>query len=651
MKLDNGTLQLTLDNAQTRVPQISRAMWSSNGKPVFINATTQQDLTAWLPEDLIPPENGEIAWRAIEHTAFLHAEATKELAHGLVVTWTVDLAREGSLFRTQIKLKNAGDSPHKVNWFPIWCDAWETKAESLTWWEALSFEAVTLPLNGPREVTLDSRLHSSDNRQSEGVNPYWLVKGSDSALYFGLDWCGGWRAELEAGPDRFDFKLLLPPEETQLTLAPGETMNGPAMMVTAADEADLPSNRATWMRQRAALAKRLYGGPDPSFPFAYNNWYTTRFDLSPDFLRRQIEAMEPYQFDFFVIDAGWYAGCGQWVPDPNKFAENEFENLLEEAGSKGADVGIWTCPQFVKAPEDALPPEIDQPGFYERFIDGHLLDLAGSGFDAFLLDHMAALRSRYGIDWWKYDQALFTEETRHGVMKNVTAFQNALLSVRKAHPDLFIENCQSGGRMINEFTTLVAQAHWIRDGGNTGPDHARSNFKEALGAIEFLPPWTAMRWTNNPDRNDPNDDAFTRRYCRSAMAGAWGLVADLAKIEARQRGIILQEVNHYRRLSELKMSCRYDIIPAQDGAPVAGVVFFDTAGTRAGILLLRWDTEGTIDWTIPLTGLNAPRKARIEDVDTGQKTEVDGPQLLENGLTVHFDPARQSALVFVEAFE
>ena len=663
MEFGNGTLGLTLEAPADSVPHIAAGTWSESGALLFEQASPVPSLADWWPAGLLPVgADGRVTGREVaadgwvrqDDALFLRAEAARALAGGLVATWVVELARQGTLFRLHVRLDNNSTESRSVQWFPLWSADWDLPAQSLTWWKPLSFQPVPLDLAKPRQVSLGSRLHSSDTQGSDDepwspANPYWQVDGPDASLYFGLEWCGGWRAELAAASRGIRFEVALPECETQLCLEAGESMAGPTMAVCAAAGADQRSRRVAWMAQRAVLGRALYNAPEPSFPFAYNHWYTTRFDLSAEFLERQVAAMAPYDFDYFVIDAGWYAGCGDWTPDADKFGEAEFEGILARARATGARTGIWTCPQFVRDPDDAGPVGVDEPGYYEGFIKGHLRDLAGGGFGAYLGGHVAELRRRYGADWWKYDQVLFAAQTRQGAMRNVTAFHQALLDVRRAHPELFLENCQSGGRMTNEFTTLVAQAHWLRDGGDTGEGHCRGNWSEALGALEFLPPWTAMRWTNNPDRNDPGDDEFTRRYCRSAMAGAWGLVADLSAIGDRQRAVILTEAAHYRRLNELKRDCRYDLVRAANGAPVAGAVFYDGAGTRAGILLLRWDGEGALDWSAPMDGLTAGSRYRVQDVDRGEQTVQSGAALRDRGLTIRFGPERTSALVFVEA--
>jgi hypothetical protein len=655
LDLSNGVIKLDLEVNAEGVPYIAEAVWCDGGESIFREAAPDRTIAAWTPPGLGNDKSGPAVWQQISASPWARAEACRGLAGGSMMTWVVELPPDSSMLRMHVRVHAiAASAPKPVEWFPVWTASWTIPGgvPSVRWWEALTFQREEKHLSADSEILLGSHVHSSDNNP-KGQNPYWVWPGKEGRLFFGVEWCGGWQAGMRrsAKNHAVDFWAWLPPEETQLLLQPGEAVDGPVLMVTATRETDDLGSRAAWMRQRAALGKLLYGGPAPWYPLAYNNWYTTRFDFNGDFLQRQADAMAPYGFDLFVVDAGWYKAVGEWEPDPAKFAPGQFESILNGVKNQGVKVGVWSCPQFVQGAPDHLPPNVDDPPFYRKFIDGYLLDYAGMDFTQFLLDHAAALRTRYGMDWWKYDQDFFVEKTRHGLMKNVIALQNALSAVRKAQPDLYLENCQSGGRMINEFTVLMTQNQWIRDGGNTGPDHARSNFREALGALEFMPPWTVNRWTNNPDRNDPEDDEFTRMYCRGAMAGTWGIVADLPKIPEGQRDIIVREAAHYRRLNALKTACRYEVLPADAKADAAGIVYYDAVGKHAALLLRRWNKKGPFDIEIPMGGLGAAERFRVEDVDLATPREAPATELRANGLKVAFDAARQSALVFVDVVE
>jgi hypothetical protein len=660
LTIANNAVELRLGLSDQGIPVIQVAVWKDTRTPILslLPDAGPSNLDDKVPRALQPTQNlvgrtsvcplNGTPWRLVDDALFIRAECERELAPGIRLTWIVELAKQGSIVRLHCRMKNGGAESCPVEWFPVWIARWKVPgAQAVRGWRALSFIPVERPIADLDGTSWGSRLHSSDTPDN-GMNPYWDVRGSQGHLYFGLEWCGGWRAELSGGVDTLGFKVFLPSNETQLVLAPGESIDGPVLMVTAIRDADEALARAEWMKQRAALAKDLYGGPPPSHPFTYNNWYTTRFNVDASFLKRQVDAMDPYKFDAFIVDAGWYKCVGDWTPNSSKFAAGEFEEILRSVKSKGALAGIWTCPQFVSASKDSLPPEVDQPPTYEKFIDGYLLDLAGCNFSRRLVEHVVMLREKYGAQWWKYDQLLFAAHTRQGVMRNVIAFQEALRAVRAKYPDLIIENCQSGGRMTNELTVLATQSQWLRDGGNNGLGHARDNISVALGALEFIFPWAANRWTNNPDQMDPNDDELLRYYCRSAMPGTWGLVADLPKITERQRDIILKEVETYRRLNELKADYLYEVELPKPGAQVASITFYNRTHSKAAAIIYRWDAEGAFehDLTFPLFA-STPSTYDIEDIDTGKSIETTSDLLVSGGIPVSFTRGRLSALLFI----
>jgi len=361
-----------------------------------------------------------------------------------------------------------------------------------------------------------------------------------------------------------------------------------------------------------------------------------------------VAALPAFGFDNFIFDAGWYEQVGDWTPDSSKYDPGEFEELISAVKATGARVGTWSSPQFITADANHLPAEVEQPAYYSEFLDAYLLDLSGSDFQTGLTSHVAMLRDRYSVDYWKYDQDFFTRQSRAGVMKNVAAFQNALRAVRQANPDLIIENCQSGGRMLNEFTAMATQTSWLRDDSDNGLEHARKNITVVMGALNFVFPWAAYTFTNNLDRMDQDDDEMTRLYCRSAMAGIWGISADLSAITDRQRAVILKEIENYRRLGEIKQQCLYELEQPGDGADIARISFYDAQRKGAATLLYRWDRRGQFDQHVTLKNLKTYAWYDVLDVDSGVTVRMRGKSLMRDGITIPFASDRLSALVFVD---
>lgn len=655
-ELSNDTLRLTLGVTSEGIPVIEKGEWVATGLPVFTNLSTPDGLSAWLPASLIPgpgEANNHVSWHVFEGSNFFVARATREIANEVRVSWVVELAKQGSLFRLHVRLKNLNQQPQAVEWFPTWMATWNLGDQGrwVRWWDALGFDPVQQSLSEGEKVDLGSHVHSSDNPHN-GVNPYWIVGNKTSRIHFGMEWSGGWEARLKGIDDGVAFSVRLPAEETQLVLGAGEAIEGPALIVTPTSESGEMNNRYSWMMQRFQLGQNLYGGPSPSFPLAYNHWYSIRMDVDAQYLKKQVAAMPLYDFDVFVLDAGWYDKVGSWQPNEEKFLPGEFEEILGSIRDQGVKTGIWSCPQFVSVEggldDGDAPPEIEQPFFFNSIANGYLLDLTGANWKDRLTNHVSALRARYQMDWWKYDQDFFVEQSNAGLMRNVLTFQDALKSVRLANPDLTIENCQSGGRMLNELTLLATQISWLKDGGDNGLGHAKENISTALGAMEFVFPWAVFRWTNNISDMNQSDDELTRFYCRSAMAGVWGISSNLSQVGEHQQSVILKEVENYRRLNQIKQNSLYELHRPQNGDDFASVTFYDTLHRSLAVLVYRWDRTGAFEANIPLDVEKSKQQFRITDVDTGVKTKERGKKLVKNGLSVSFGSNRMSALFFIE---
>lgn len=574
----------------------------------------------------------------------------------LQVTSHIEPVLSGKMLRLHATCENLGDKEIKIERFPIckYSRRLPGGEASLRFWDSLVYVPHERALESGEQISLSSEAYSSQSERGRGHVPFWRVHCGRNYVYFSLAWCGGWRAEIRWSPEGMDVVIELTPEETQLTLKPGEKFDGPAVYVTIVEADDETTARAAWLKLREEFAGATYGGPRPWLPFLYNHWYAVRADIDRSYLERQLDELDSWGFDLFVLDYGWFEKVGDWQPNRAKFQAGELEDFFSRVRAKKVKAGIWTCPWLLAVDEKNFPPEIDEPRFCNRFMKAYSLDIAGIDFKGQLIQHIADLQKTFGIVWWKYDQELFGQDSRQGKMRKVIALQDALRAVRAADPQLYIENCMSGGRMINAFTDDIAQSHWIRDGGRSGLEHAETNIAEALGAAEFLPPAKIQRWTNRPDEIDPADDELLKMYCRSAMIGVWGVSGDLTKISPRQKSVIISEAALYRRLNELKTANLYRVLGAGDGhAKTRGVVFYNTERDRAAVLLFRRQRDGAIAEAVHLDLLRNDGQYKITDADAkvdgqGETRLCAGSELAESGLPINFGPERRSAVYWIE---
>ena len=646
--LQNQSILLELGVTPSGSPQLKRAKSLQTDQLIFEHQSPYFFMDDWGPQELNAATK-KSTWELESDKLLERARFSVDLENGLVQSHIVELAKQGSLFRISMTLENTGDDSIHVDWYPVWKTTWDIPgAQWMKSWEALSYTPLQHGLHVDAQTMLGSRVHSSD-RRPDGFVPSWIIGGEDVWLNFSLEWCGGWKAELAKNDYGVEWSVWLPQEETQLVLAPGESVTGPVVTIVATLESSEMAHRAEWVRQRAALAEKRFAGPQHEYMLVWNHWYSIEFDVNRDYLRDQLPLLNDFGFDAFVIDAGWYTQIGDWSVSAEKFANPvELKSLLDTVKTKDMYAGLWSCPQFGRPDQTEDFKVFEEPKFYRPFLSGaRLYDLYGMNFEQFLVDHVDLLVNEYGADWWKYDQDFFARHSKHGLMKNVEEFQRGLVAVRKQFPDLYIENCQSGGRMINDLTTFATDIHWLRDGGATGYPHARTNIAEVLGAMQFLPGWTCQRWNNRWHENDPTNDELTKFYCRSAMPGVWGISEDLSKVDARQLETIRNEVAHYRNINQLKESGVWDIHYPHDHSDIAAITFYDETGSNAAILVFRWNANGEIKETMPLNKLNSRGEYQIQDADA-QSTRILSAQELTVGLPIQLSRNQLSKLYFIE---
>jgi hypothetical protein len=644
--LSNPSIEITLGISSGGVPVIVNAKHTKTAQSLLSDMGLPGGLSAWLPPNSIASQKAKpypASWELSENDAFQIGKATRGAGGGLQITWVVELAKHSSLFRMRVILTNGGKTSASVDWYPVWNAWWQLPgdASSVRWWDALTFTPHEKTLASTAQINFSNQTYSAADG---GTNPFWEVKGSWGSLYFGIGWSGGWQASLSTSGSVLGFTAMLPPSETQLVLKPGEAIEGPCLEVNPVTQTQEWAARRDWMKHRAALAK----GPAPAFPLTYNHWFAVKTAVDAPFLHAQAALLDTYGFDDMIVDAGWYDEAGDWQANAKKFQPGELEGLLGSLRAGGKKSGLWSAPQWISTNITRVPGKLETPAVFSQFLQADLLDLWHSNYAALLTQHVQTLRTQFSVDYWKYDQPIFIGDSRAGAMRNVIAFQDALKAVREANPDLTIEDCEDGGHMINEFTLLETQLSWLQDDGDYGLPAARDNIQTALGALDFIFPWSALRFTNLLDEMDQTDDELTRYYCRSAMMGVWGISTDLSKVGNHQQGVIVNEINNYRRLNEIKGEASYELLQPASGSDAAGATFYGRYGRKAAVLCFRWDNKGAFTSQTVLNGLDPHRSYQVTDADTGTVTLVSGSDLTQTGLSTQFSPTRMSALVFID---
>ncbi len=641
--LQNESIKFELDVNKEGVPFIKNGYWllknelifTGNFKTNLVNTllSNNQVLNKTVPKW----ENGESETATYCMYSIVY--------HSITFKWCFSLSKKHAILTTWLEMTNNGLS-QSINWFPIFNNEFvfsERSKTNLIYYDALEYTSHRKTLLEGTQIALHSTLYSSD---AGGNLPSWKLV-NNNCLWFDIAWSGGWLAEFSQKTQETHLAIKLPTDETQLLIKNGENIVGPKLSITFIPDSLEKTTRKLYFKEKQEYADQMYKMPAPSFPLIYNHWSAVYRKLSSNYIINHTKFVKEYGFDVFVVDDGWFNNMDDWKPNDMLFKPGEFENALSFVKNNNVSVGIWSAPWLVTGGQSINKSEIDTPGYFNQWMGAHSLDLYGIDFNTKMFNHINYITNDLHANWWKYDQEFLGAQSRNGKMKNVIAFQNALENVRKKFPNLTFENCLSGGRMINDFTNSIAQIHWIRDGESTGLEHARTNVKEVLGAIQFLPPSKSERWTNRV--NEVTDNEVLRYYCRSAMIGVWGISTDLTLVNSSQKAVLLSEIEHYRELNKIKSANNYQINYPDSTSSIASITYYDNTGAKAYIIVFRWNNNNEINSSIKLPYLSKNTKYQIVNLNSNSKSNSNGKNLINNGLSIKLNTNELSAIYKIES--
>ncbi|MGX5696283.1 glycoside hydrolase family 36 protein [Agromyces soli] len=238
--------------------------------------------------------------------------------------------------------------------------------------------------------------------RSAPVGALYDVDGT-SRLAFGVGWTTG-EGELQFGvsEEEKNFVVRLPVDD-RMAAGPGE------LELVVVREA-LPFPRAV-----RAVADALYGEL-PARPAAraslepvYSTWYAYSQSISDEIVSRDLPVAAELGFGSVFLDDGWqrfgdgrwYAGCGDWVPDPAKFPD--LAGFAERARAQGLDVVLWLAPLLIGEQSEAYPQLAEFATEYSTGLRAWVLDPRHREVREHLVETCARLVRDYGLDGLKID--------------------------------------------------------------------------------------------------------------------------------------------------------------------------------------------------------------------------------------------------------
>ena len=521
--------------------------------------------------------------------------------------------------------------------------------------------------------------------------PYLLIDepcGAQRGWYMGIEFSGRTRITLQRSGNSLHGEAGLNPAPGpyRTRLPPGGTFETPAIFLGAF--AGGPDDAGKILRRWVRV---VLGNPgtlrDPSYPVMDANSWGSGMAVDETLAYRMIEESARLGLEMFHLDAGWFRGVGDWRAHPAKFPHG-IASIADFAHRYGLKFGLWidwtqagasTGPGSLNVQDPATrdwliadPPsgwKHDEPfkgitidlgvpaakAWAERelgrIVSGFHLDMLEQ--DGYLVaqgssrvDHPAAppqpgttrIHVDSGFLW--VDGSNSTDVSYHATR----AYYEIYRQLRARHPELLLEICNDGGRMVDFGSAAHGDYFSLTD--SYDPLSNRRAFYDASFA---LPP--AMLETYVGKWPAPRIENF-RYMLRSGMLGWFSLMQSSSEWTQEQRAEARVQFALYK--SALRPLIReadvYHVAERPDGVHWDGIEYYSGALRRGVLYAFRGSASDQPSHRFRLLGLRPETRYRLEFQDRGASANVvlAGRSLMQEGVAVTLPLPLSSELIFFE---
>jgi len=392
----------------------------------------------------------------------------------------------------------------------------------------------------------------------EGENDKYTGK-----VWFGsLKYSGNWRIDFDkyfAGNVQIAGGMNFWDQE--VNLKPGQSFTSPRMLFgyTERGAEGVTASLVSYARENlpAVHCNRLR-------PVLYNSWYATTFDVNEEHQLALAKVAKELGVEMFVIDDGWFkgrvndkAGLGDWTVDKNKFP-NGLKPMIEKINAMGLDFGIWIEPEMVNPNSDLYRAHPDWVFHFpnRQRHEGRnqlILNLAREDVFQYLYKSFSTLLKENNIKFIKWDMnrvlanpgwtSAPADEHRSVRIKYVENLYRLVETLRKEFPEVWFENCSSGGGRIDLAMMSRFDFNWTSD--NTDPVD-RIFIQDSY--LTLFPANTMISWVTQEDWHRQNPSLEFKFDV--SMAGVLGVGYDITKWNEQEKKIATEKIAQYKAVRE-----------------------------------------------------------------------------------------------------
>jgi alpha-galactosidase len=522
------------------------------------------------------------------------------------------------------------------------------------------------------------------------IIPYeavFLPRDGGQGWYAGIEFSGRTRLTLRRAADRLESTLGLDPKPGPVLtrLRPEGEFETPTVFLGAFSQG--PDGAANELRPwvRAVLGSARTWS-DPHYPLTVNNSWGAGMDIDEAIAKKMIADAASLGFEMYHLDAGWFRGVGDWYPDPHKFPHG-LAALAEDAHAHGMRFGLWV--DWAQAGLDTEPGALNlrnrkvrdwlvadvPPDWKPQQFKGQTIDLGVPAAQAYAQGEVERIVADYHLDMLEHDGYLVAQgctradhphappDPRHTSVDHyqgedivtssnstdvsyhaVHAYYEIYQQLRRLHPNLLLEICNDGGRMI-DFGSAAHGDYFSMTDTYTPLANRRAFYDESF----VLPP--AMLEAYEAEWPTPTIASFLYML-RSGMMGWLTVMQNTNEWTPRQHAAARAAIALYkRRLRPLIRDAELFHVSARpDGVHWDGMEYWDPARDEGVVFAFHGSDAEEREHRFVLAGLDPRATYRLHFEDgTSADATVSGEQLMTSGLRVVLREPLSSELIFLSA--
>jgi len=310
---------------------------------------------------------------------------------------------------------------------------------------------------------------NSDARTNSSAAPFFAVfnqqTGRGLAFHIMADCM--WRYEVRkhfvsGGTKHVRIEMGMDNSNLAITLQPGEALTLPRILYYEfTNTVDMEAYRLH------RYCKTLYR--PKAFPAVYNTWMSNFDRISLEGLTEQLVEAKSLGLEYFVVDAGWFGAPNVWFGSVGDWEEVQDANLMgqmnilaDRVRKQGLKFGLWF--------------EIERASVKSRIAASHPEYFIFQGKNAFLdfgnpeareyaLSILQKHITHYGIAYIKFDfnGTLTYDNGQTALRRYMDGYQSFVEQLGVRFPQVYLENCASGGLRMNLSSLQGYDSFWISD--------------------------------------------------------------------------------------------------------------------------------------------------------------------------------------------